>query len=129
MARAASSTPRPQPDDGATLTRPLRREDGRLDPARPAVELERQVRAYQPWPGSFVETDVGRLVVWAASVGAGEPATSPGTLVADGDGLALATADGRAAAASRSSRPGGQRDAVAEAFLRGRPGIVGSVVR
>ena len=38
------------------LTRPLRREDGRLDPARSAVELERQVRAYQPWPGTFVET-------------------------------------------------------------------------
>ena len=46
----------PQADDGVTLTRPLRREDGRLDPARPAVELERQVRAYQPWPGSYLET-------------------------------------------------------------------------
>ena len=32
----ASSPPRPQPEEGATLTRPLRREDGRLDPARPA---------------------------------------------------------------------------------------------
>ena len=41
------------------MTRPLRREDGRLDPRRPAVELERQVRAYQPWPGSFVETEAG----------------------------------------------------------------------
>ena len=52
-----------------TLTRPLRREDGRLDPGRSAVELERQVRAYAPWPGTFVETVDGRLVVLAASVG------------------------------------------------------------
>ncbi len=59
---------RPQPADGATLTRPLRREDGRLDPARPALELERQVRAYQPWPGSFLEIDGERLKVWGAGV-------------------------------------------------------------
>ena len=46
--------------------KPLRREDGRLDVSRSAAELERQVRAYQPWPGSFVDTDVGRLIVWTA---------------------------------------------------------------
>ncbi len=42
--------------EGATLTRPLRREDGRLDPSRPAVELERLVRAYLPWPGTFLDS-------------------------------------------------------------------------
>ncbi len=62
---------RPQPADGATLTTRLRREDGRLDPHLPAAELERRVRALQPWPGSFVDTDVGRVIVWAAQV---EPA-------------------------------------------------------
>ena len=58
----------PQPADGVELTRPLRREDGRLDPVRPAAELERQVRAYLPWPGTFIELDGERLVVTAASV-------------------------------------------------------------
>ena len=57
------------PRRGATLTRPLRREDGRLDPGLRAVELWRQVRAYQPWPGSFVDTPEGRLVVLEASAG------------------------------------------------------------
>ena len=51
------------------MTRPLRRDDGRLDPGRAAVALERQVRAYQPWPGSFIDTNGGRLVVLTASVG------------------------------------------------------------
>jgi methionyl-tRNA formyltransferase len=60
-------TATPQPEDGASMTRPLRREDGRLDPARSGAELERQVRAYQPWPGSFVDTDAGRLIVWRRS--------------------------------------------------------------
>ena len=59
---------RPQPDEGATLTRMLQREDGRLDPTRSAAELERQVRAFQPWPGSFLEHEGVRLKVWAASV-------------------------------------------------------------
>ena len=62
---------RPQPADGVTLTRPLRREDGRLDPCTGAVDLERRVRAYQPWPGTFLETAVGRLIVWRTSVLAG----------------------------------------------------------
>ncbi len=58
----------PQPADGVTLTRPLRREDGRLDPQGDAAALERQIRAYQPWPGSFVDTPQARLVIWSASV-------------------------------------------------------------
>jgi methionyl-tRNA formyltransferase len=90
----------PQPRDGVTLTRPLRREDGRLDPASPAVTLERQVRAYQPWPGSFLEDGSTRIIVWAASAheppeaGAGPGPAGIGSLVSDGDSLALVTADG-----------------------------------
>ena len=67
---------------------------------RPATELARQVRALRPWPGSFLETPLGRLIVHAAepvagpvSPGAGgEP--RPGDLVPDGRGVALVTADG-----------------------------------
>lgn len=92
---AGSLVPEPQAVDGALLTRPLRREDGRLDPSLAARELERRVRAYLPWPGTFVEVDGERLVVTAASVAASEPGDQPGRLVAHGDGLALATADGR----------------------------------
>ncbi len=86
---------RPQPTEGVTVTRPLRREDGRLDPGRAAAELERQVRAYQLWPGSFIETAAGRLIVWKAAACPNEPGDEPGELVAHADGLALATAFGR----------------------------------
>ncbi|HEY5495882.1 MAG TPA: methionyl-tRNA formyltransferase, partial [Candidatus Limnocylindrales bacterium] len=41
-----------QSPDRMSVTRPFRREDGRLDPARPAAALERQVRACRPWPGT-----------------------------------------------------------------------------
>ncbi len=84
----------PQPAEGATLTRMLRREDGRLDPARPAAELERQVRAYQPWPGSFLEHEGTRLKVWAARVLAQDVSVEPGAIILTEGTLGLGTVDG-----------------------------------
>jgi methionyl-tRNA formyltransferase len=110
---------RPQPADGATLTRPLRREDGRLDPTRPAHQLERQVRAFQPWPGSFVDTTVGRLVVWASSVGA--PTDRAAGLFGP-RGLAAADAE----LLLVEVQPAGGARMSWDAFVRGRPGVVGS---
>ncbi len=77
------------------MTRPFRREDGRLDPSRAAAELERQVRAQAPWPGSFLETPAGRVAVLAASTAPADGERCPGVLVPHGDRLALTTSDGR----------------------------------
>lgn len=115
---------RPQPLEGATLTRPLRRADGRLDPDRPAAELERQVRAYLPWPGSWLDSPIGRLAVHAASVAPSEPGDMPGALVALGDGLALATTDGRLEL--RDVQPAGGRRMSGADLRRGRPGVLAS---
>ena len=106
-----------QPEAGATLTRPLRREDGRLDPAQPAADLERRVRAYLPWPGSFLEADGERLVVVAASVAPAERGDTPGHLVRHGDRPAYTTADGRLVL-DRVTPPGRRSMAGAD-WLRG----------
>ena len=111
----------PQPTVGATLTRPLRREDGRMDLSLPAEELDRQVRAYQPWPGSFVETRNGRLTVWTSSPAASEHLPS-GRFSARG----LATGDGTLLL--HEVQPAGGRRMPWVEYLRGRPGIVGSDV-
>ncbi len=116
----------PQPADGVTVTRPLRREDGRLDPALPAAALERAVRAYRPWPGTFVETPEGRLLVIDAFVAPGRPGDRPGAVVVEGDRPALAAADGRLVL--RTVRPAGGRDMGGAAYLRGRPGIAAARV-
>ncbi len=111
----------PQPDEGATVTRPLHRDDGRLDPRRPAIELERQVRAYQPWPGSYVETPLGRLIVWRADV---EPSGPPvGTFDSEG----LGTGDG-ARLRLREVQPAGGTQMSWDAYVRGRPAIVGGSI-
>jgi methionyl-tRNA formyltransferase len=89
----------PQPSTGATLTRPLRRQDGRIDPTREVVEIERQVRAYQPWPATWLDSPEGRLTIWRAHVVEAIPAQAPvsvvaGSLVPHGHGLALVASGG-----------------------------------
>lgn len=116
----------PQPAEGATATRRLRREDGWLDPAHPAEELERQVRALRPWPGAFLETEAGRLIVHAASVEPSVAGDEPGRLVASGDGLALTTTAGRLRLLT--VQPAGGRVMTAAAYRRGRPRLVGTAV-
>jgi methionyl-tRNA formyltransferase len=112
----------PQGEDGVTLTRPLRRPDGWLDPRLPAIQLERQVRALMPWPGSFAESDGDRLVVLTAAVADNRPGDEPGRFVADQASLALATADGRLVLLE--VQPAGGQPMTGEEYLRGRPWIL-----
>ncbi len=53
--------PVPQPEEGATLTRMLRKEDGLVDWNLPAEEIARRVRAFQPWPGTYTTWQGRRL--------------------------------------------------------------------
>jgi methionyl-tRNA formyltransferase len=116
----------PQAEVGVTLTRPLSREDGRLDPGKPAIELERNVRAHVPWPGSFVDTSLGRLIVHAAEVGDAAPGDTPGMLVADEGGLALTTGAGRLRL--KLAQLAGRRVTDSASLRRGTPGLVGQTV-
>jgi methionyl-tRNA formyltransferase len=114
-----------QDESAATMTRPLRREDGRLDPERPVVDLERQVRALQPWPGSWVETVGGRLAIWRAEAipgWVGSEDASPGRFGRFG----LYARDGYLAL--REVQPAGGRRMTFDELVRGRPGIIGSSV-
>lgn len=115
----------PQAAEGATMTRPLRREDGRMDVWLTADELERQVRAYQPWPGSFLESPAGRLMVWQATVEGPANETLPGT-VGPGPGLRIATADAWLRLDEVQSP--GRRRMPGDEWLRGRPGAVGTII-
>jgi methionyl-tRNA formyltransferase len=117
--------PRDQGDDGVTMTRPLRREDGRLDPGRPATELERRVRAFRGWPGTYIETATGRIGVLDATAvaSAAEPDHMQGRLGLDG----LDAADG-SRLILRTVQPAGGRPMTWAEFLRGRPAVVGSTV-
>jgi methionyl-tRNA formyltransferase len=72
---------RPQPSDGVPYAAKLRREEARLDWRRPAVALERQVRAFDPWPGAYFEGGGERLRVLMAEADPQSAGAPPGTVL------------------------------------------------
>jgi len=84
--RLDAIVPQPQPAEGATYAKKIQREEGRIDWRKPAVELERQVRALECW----FEAKGERIKLLAAAVAPGQGA--PGTvldaapIIACGDG-------------------------------------------
>jgi methionyl-tRNA formyltransferase len=119
--------PVPQDESAATTTRPLRREDGRLDPEVDAETLARRVRAYQPWPGTFFETDSDRVIVLNAHARSGE-AITPGEVVAIHDRVpAIATANGLLELVR--VQPAGGKPMTGVELLRGRPQLIGSSLK
>jgi len=91
-------TPRPQPADGATYAAKIRKEEARIDWTQPAVAIDRQVRAFNPWPVAETSWEGRQLRVWQA-----EPAppveanadAAPGTVLESGAGrIVVATGAG-----------------------------------
>ncbi|MDX6751375.1 methionyl-tRNA formyltransferase [Geminicoccaceae bacterium 1502E] len=67
----------PQPEQGVIYAHKIRKEEARLDLTRDAVELDRQIRAFSPAPGSWCEARGERLLLLEAEPvdGSGEPGT------------------------------------------------------
>lgn len=70
-----------QPEEGATYAAKLRRDEARLDWRRTAVELERRVRAFDPWPGAWFDGRGERLRVLAAEADPAAVPAAPGTVL------------------------------------------------
>lgn len=64
-------TPQPQPKEGATYAPMMKKEGGKLDFNSDVNELERRVRAMNPWPGAFMDFDGVTLKIHRAHVEAG----------------------------------------------------------
>ncbi len=109
---------RPQPDHGATLTRPLTKTDGWTNWSRPAAELERHVRAMWPWPRAWTTVGDTTLQIHRAEVIAGDPQTAPGAVIPDRKRLLIGTGDG--VLELLTVEPAGRRAMSATAYLNGR---------
>ena len=66
LARFDEIEPRAQNEDEATLAPMLHREDGLVDWSQDAVEIERRVRGFQPWPNTYTSFEARRVVIWRA---------------------------------------------------------------
>lgn len=124
---AGTLRPWPQPEEGVTFCRPLKKEDGRLNWSRPAVELERQVRAVTPWPGAFTFWRGQRVNVLRAAVQEDwQGGAPPGTVIAVPGGAVVSTGEG--ALRLLELQLAGRRALPCADFLRGQPGFVGAVL-
>ena len=106
----------PQADAGVTYAEKITAADRVLDPGRPAIELERVVRALHPHIGARLVSGLG--VLEARAVPGPEPAPLPGALTSDEDGrLYLGAASG--ALELVRVRPPGRREMDGAAYARG----------
>lgn len=69
---AGKIIPQPQPEEGATYAPMLKKEEGKLDFTHDVNELERRVRAFNPWPGAFLDFDDALLKIHKAHVEKGD---------------------------------------------------------
>jgi methionyl-tRNA formyltransferase len=129
---AAEITPQPQDDSKATVTKLIRKEDGSIDWALPAVEIWRRVRAYTPWPGAATALAGEPLLIRQARPVTASSGNLPGTVVAmphappseaEGEAFAVQTGDGLLAVLELQRA--GRRAVSSADFARGIPGIIG----
>jgi methionyl-tRNA formyltransferase len=119
-ALAENPVPVPQPDQGVTYAPKLAREVGRIDWTHAAAAIDRQVRAFDPWPGSFTTLRGTILKVLAVELcpGSGEPG-----VVLDNR---LTVACGVGALRLTRVQLAGRPAMAAEAFLRGHEVAAGT---
>ena len=115
--------PQPQPELGATYAAKIDKAEARIDWSKPAELIEREVRAFAPFPGSWFELDGERIkVLRARAIGVNG---ADGTVLDD----QLTIACGQAAIRPLTVQRAGKPAMAAADFLRGKPVPAGTVLR
>lgn len=123
LAQIDQLKPEPQPEMGANYAAKIDKAEARIDWSKSAELLEREVRAFAPFPGSWFELDGERIKLLKARVIGVNGA--PGAVLDDEFTVACGNAAIRPLVVQRAGKPA----MGADEFLRGRPVAVGSVLR
>ncbi|MBU2673757.1 MAG: methionyl-tRNA formyltransferase [Hafnia sp.] len=121
LAELANGTATPEKQDEALVTyaEKLSKEEARLNWTLSAAQLERCVRAFNPWPVSFFMIDGQPVKVWQSQAIVAEQNQAPGTIIsADKHGIAVATAEG--ALLMTQLQPSGKKSMSAQDLLNSR---------
>ncbi len=110
----------PQDNALATYAPKLKREDGKIDWLDPAEAIERKIRAFDPWPGAFMEIDGRNLKIFSAALVALRG--TPGKILRSEKELVVATGDG--ALSLSEVQLEGKRRMTAGEFLRGHRALL-----
>ncbi|HUB90169.1 MAG TPA: methionyl-tRNA formyltransferase [Dyella sp.] len=110
----------PQSDEGVMYAHKLEKAEARLDFSRPALALERQVRAFDPWPVAEAHVADENVRIWAARAIDQQHSVTPGRVIgAQRDGIDIACGEG-VLRVTALQRAGGKRISAAD-YLNARP--------
>jgi methionyl-tRNA formyltransferase len=134
--------PHPQDDAQATYTKILTREDGRINWKKTAQDLEREIRAFDYWPGSFTfwqkrdGTMVRIKILKARVLKSGGGITYPigKTLVAPQNEICIQCRKGFLGGGGdflviERLQMEGKKETDSEEFLRGHPDFIGTILK
>ncbi len=126
--------PQLQDESGATYTRILKKEDGKIDWGKSAEEIERQIRAFNLWPGSFTFWEKSGILIRikilkARVLKSADSKTYPigKTLVAGQNELCVQT--GKGFLIIERLQLEGKKEIDSEEFIRGRSDFIGTILK
>lgn len=121
--------PEKQNESQVTYATKLSKQEAKLDWNLTATQLERCIRAFNPWPVSYFEINGELIKVWQANVISETTDKTPGTILrADKSGIQIATQDG--VINMTLLQPAGKKPMSAQDFLNSRKAwfIVGNII-
>jgi methionyl-tRNA formyltransferase len=110
----------PQDNSIATYAPKLKRDDGKIDWSEPAEVIERRIRAFNPWPGTFMQLGGQNLKIFSATLA--DLSGKPGEILRNDTALIIAAGSG--ALSLLDVQLEGKRRMSAAEFLRGHAAIV-----
>lgn len=122
LAGAVAPVPQDELPGVPTICRLVKKQDGLIDWTRPATQIERMTRAYQPWPSAYTFWAGQNFRILAAQVRPG--AAAPGLVVKTEEGPAVGTGDGLLLL--KEVQPAGKRPMPVSSFLHGARNFIGS---
>jgi methionyl-tRNA formyltransferase len=125
---AGETKPQPQDNNLATLAPRLKKEEGAINWTQSASEIERQVRAFDPWPGTFTQGPRGQFKILAVEVApdisASPSQAEPGTVFKHNGDVYVTTGQGSIRLVT--VQPAGKKEMGAVAMLNGQPELWGA---
>jgi methionyl-tRNA formyltransferase len=121
-AAAGRLKPVPQPAEGVTYAHKIEKAESAVDWSLPAAQIQRRIRAFDPFPGASSALGGETVKLWQSHVDSMERPSDAGNgqiLAANSDGVRVACGDG-VLCVTQLQRAGGKRLAAAD-FLRGFP--------
>jgi methionyl-tRNA formyltransferase len=126
LRRLDTLIPEPQSAEGVTYAAKIGKAEAALNFHRPAAELARKIRAFDPFPGASTTVNGVALKLWAGAARTGARGHAPGSVIGtDAQGVLVACGEDSALLLTLLQKPGAKRLPTRE-FLQGFPLAAGA---